>query len=155
MYFYVTFKKKSYYDISRKKKSRNISWKHRSMKKKILLQKWSRSIVYIFVFWLPICDQHLNQSTFLLILFCFIILHVWKIWKYIITSITIIQQRKNLFSSSRNLAGPYVFFPCVKMVKMELCQPDPCFRNISQLQQFQTKNYLFELNYMKLSNCNF
>ena len=66
--------------------------------------------MYIFVFWLPICDQHLNQSTFLLILFCSIILHAWKIWKYIITSITIIQHRKNLISSSRNLAGPWVFF---------------------------------------------
>ena len=37
------------------------------------------------------------------------ILHAWKIWKYINTSITIIQQRKNLFSSSRNLAGPCFF----------------------------------------------
>ena len=102
--------KKSYYDISRKKnleisRENTEAWKRKFCSRNDLVPLCT----YLF-FWLPICDQHLNQSTFLLILFCSIILHAWKIWKYIITSITIIQQRKNLFSSSRNLAGPF-FFP--------------------------------------------
>ena len=110
LYFYVTFKKMSYYLRNFTQKNLEISRENtKAWKRKFCSRNDFVPLCTYLFFWLPICDQHLNQSTFLLILFCSIILHAWKIWKYINTSITIIQQRKNLFSSSRNLAGPCFF----------------------------------------------
>ena len=72
LYFYVTFKKMSYYLRNFTQKNLEISRENTKAWKRNFCSRndFVPLCTYLFI-WLPICDQHLNQSTFLLIFILF------------------------------------------------------------------------------------